>query len=405
MAVPNLNDRKGIFFETIEGFSDFEPNGVFSDAVPFFGYLSRVSYSGKVPVITDCSNFAYMPCAQSAPWIRTGTFGLDFSRDYPFSRDGYKGGIHLRFTRYRNKDNGDVFCDVPICIAKRGYRVQTSSVITNTWVFSGNSPAARVYKLFRSIVKNFVQSTTQTIITFYSNRIVFSGGVNETVSYESYRRWIGLGIQAGGEAGTNGGWGGNNGGGGGSAGGFWFGIVDTLRSGEGSMRLVVGGYDSGTNGHDGADISLQVNGTEVLRVNGGHKGGGQVTERDASYFSTYKSTAGGAGSGDWSGSSTSLSDYISPLRDEDSISFANFPGGGYNNHAGGGGASAFSYGGTGGGYAFGGSGGTAGEDMGAYRSGDTSKGYGAGGGGGSFAWFGGGHRGGSGGFPYIVIGY
>ena len=371
MAVPNLsNATPGVYVGAIEGQSSFEPaahNGyTFGRAFNTQSKFFLVSGSGNSYSVTDMYTRAYMPTSISTnSWFTSSRksdvrskFKLDFSETFDWS-SGREGGSWIRHSK---------------------------SCIRNYYVFANR------------VIEAIPRTNTTTTITLTSSSYRASGAVSYSGSWN--RRWVGLSLQAGGEAGANkSGWGNGSGG---SAGGYWVGLIEL----SSTVTITIAGYDAESEGRDGSTITVRRGGNTLITVNGGGGEGGEVLYSYTSGLIAFRSAKGGTGGGGTEGSGASISSWPAETSDQESIPFINTIGGESPNGSGGGGGSVYCSGGSGGGHAvdfgFGGDGDN-GEDRG--EGWFYSGGYGAGGGGGSYSFWGGTNYGGSGGYPYVIVGY
>ena len=410
MAVPNLsNATPGVYVGAIEGQSSFEPaahNGyTFGRAFNTQSKFFLVSGSGNSYSVTDMYTRAYMPTSISTnSWFTSSRksdvrskFKLDFSETFDWS-SGREGGSWIRHSKFSSNSSTSPSYDYPVVLARTGYRTMTISSYYSLTYTNGN-PCIRNYYVFANrVITAIPRTNTTTTITLTSSSYRASGAVSYSGSWN--RRWVGLSLQAGGEAGADkSGWGNGSGG---SAGGYWVGLIEL----SSTVTITIAGYDAESGGRDGSTITVKRGGNTLITVNGGGGEGGEVLYSYTSGLIAFRSAKGGTGGGGTGGSGASISSWPAETSDQESIPFINTIGGENPNGAGGGGGSVYCSGGSGGGHAvdfgFGGDGDN-GEDRGEGWS--YPGGYGAGGGGGSYSFWGGTNYGGSGGYPYVIVGY
>ena len=271
------------------------------------------------------------------------------------------------------------------------------------------------YDFWSNPVIRKVNTDTSNSLTITLTSSSYSCSDGASGSWRDYkgtaqtRRWVGVVLQAGGGAGGAS-WI-NHVGGGGSGGGFWIGLVNIS---SGTTRITIEKYSSGGgDGQAGAAVSLSNNNCSITvnpgryttgSSNGGTTEGGDVTI-SGSGFITYKSVTGGKGGyvSSSGGNRISVSNVPAPTPDTDyiPISAANNLTSMYTEvwwGSGEGGQGGFSPLGMGGIPAASGS-----QVSDAGQNGFFSS-YGAGGGGSTSGnW--GKKNGGSGGYPFVCIGF
>lgn len=396
MPIPNISFSRGAYFGTINGYkaSDFEPayqnNGNYRRAVTRSSSIYFVTSSGS---LTDLYTLAYMPF--SSDDVRDGS---QTNSSYFNKNLIYSSGRVGDFIRIDSKSQGRY----PLSLALKGYRVKTIGSYEYWYYTGGYGDAARIYDFWsrRFIEQPHTSNSTLTItLTTSTYKVGSRSARNWTLpdGTATTRQYVGVALQAGGGAGGKGWWG--HDGGGASAGAFWCGIVYL---GEGSITITVEAYNATGDGKEGSRITLSRGGSTWLLVErgqypfGNNKGtsqGGSVTFYSGNY-TTFAYSKGGNGAGNGLGTGTNLSTFYAQTPDQSNIPFAPM-GGGFDapNGTGSGGGSVIGRGANGGGWN------TEGADAGVGLSNPNQ--YGAGGGGGG--WWG--RDGGSGGYPYFVIGY
>lgn len=406
MAVPNQPfSRAGIYFAQIEDYS-----GPFEKAIQEgpYSYKRAVSVSGLLNHVTnvpngsytDCYTYAYMPANTTASWIVQDK--NYFSSEYTYSwTSGRVGGTKLRHTRY---SGSSIIEDYPVTIAKRGYRtLTTDSAPASIGVYDdGSTVRVRTWYDFFN--------TEQLDVTNENDEEV---QINlSTSSYSTYRgevqdfscsgswgkgscQWIGLALQAGGEAGADKtGYG--NGGSGGTCGGFWFGL---LKLSAGNWVITISNYTATSGSKAGSSIEVTCDGVTLLQVNGGEGGEGKVSTSTSPNLISFRYANGvGGGGGGKNGKSVSVTDWVAQTPDQKGIAFVSIKAGEGATGGGGGGASSIrAMGGFGGGHKW--------WDWNGYGA-DGAFGYGAGGGGASYSmlWWET-KKGSAGGKANVIIGY
>lgn len=414
MAVPSHDLSTGMYFGSINGYSassfetvqhggeySFQP-ACMTPAVAYF-----IDSSGT---ITDMNSLAIMPYRDSGSWITSTEKSRWFNQDFSWSPTSSRVGYN--FIRHKTPSK-----TYPLSLARRGYRTYT--VATNTFE-NGTEHGYSVrmsysYDFWANVAFEGINTATNSPLFIYLDSSGYRTSLGETGYWRNNqgsavsRTWVGVFLQAGGAEGGKC-WI-NHVGGGGSAGGAWLGLIDVS---SGTTTINVGAYSaSGGDGRAGSKIVLS-NSRCTITVNngvyttggsqGGISAGGTVTT-SGSGFITYKNITGGNGGYDSDKGENRIyvSSLSAPTYDQKSIPLSNSSmlsslystvwwGGG---KAGQGGMTILGAGGIPA------TGDSSTMDAGA---GGKYKSYGAGGGGNSGGdWFG--KPGGSGGYPYVSIGY
>lgn len=400
MPVPDHDLSKGTYFGNINGFTADRFETVKQGVDAPYEYRSAILekgvmyfYNSGSPI--DVNTLAYMPFIASSA---TGNSAKYFNRSIYCSAERKCDD----FIFVTSEDEGSY----PVSMALKGYRTFTSDKSYSSGLFWPHADDYYsinvVYYCWNTLIID--QSLTENedlIITLTSSGYTISDG-DFTAWPTGNRYWIGMALQAGGGAGGDG-WPIHTGGGG-SGGGYWCGLVPLTSR---PLTLKVTGYKATTDGRDGSDISLYYSETDVqLEVNGGgydfggsstgESKGGEVVVYNESLL-TYLAKTGGYGGGKkQAGEGVEVSAFIASSSDQKSISFTTKEGPPAKT-SGGGGSSVMANGAPGVGKN------THGSDSGV---GINSPRYGAGGSGASVTnLFGKRANGGSGGYPYIIIGY
>ena len=422
MAIPNITFSTGMYFGDINGYSasSFEPayqgsNAYYRRAMTRPSCIYFVTASGTK---TDMYTLAFCPISAS---VTNGTDSVtrqnsSYFKEVKFcSSDG-----SLNFNK-KFLIKGPSLGSYPLSLAFKGYRVMTSPDATKYSISGKSYYDALKYSFFnRNIIAREVTTDSELRVTLTRDGYSINGGTERPWTLadgSSTKRYcVGVALQAGGAAGGDG-WCNHNGGGG-SAGAFWAGF---LTLGENKTEIVVEGYIATQDGKEGSDITIRrehSSGVDYISyVYGGQYsfGGNTTGTSEGGYLAgflfsgseenTIKKSEGGDGVGAGKeGKGLSTSKYTAPVPDMGSISFDSMKGGEDVWLGGGGGASVMGKGGKGGDRQ---------GDYGQDRGVDCDvPAYGAGGGGGGgydagdiTSWGGKRARGGSGGYPYIVIGY
>ena len=409
MAIPNITFSTGMYFGDINGYSasSFEPayqgsNAYYRRAMTRSSCIYFVTASGTK---TDMYNLAYMPISAS---VKNGTDSATRTNTSYFNKNvSYNSGrVGDNFIKIKGNGLGEY----PLSLALKGYRTMLSNSRTLTSVSgSANRVDSVVYQFFNTPVIQRA-NTDSSDLTIYLGTDYYTINDGSHRSWyaadgtTTHRYWVGAALQAGGGAGGDG-WPGHSGGGG-PAGGFWMGMLRL------PVTITVTAYTALDDGADrGASGDITSN---LVIVRGGRYAysgglvantspGGEVEYVSSSGTITYRKVTGGRGGSNdrGSGSSEGVDAYTlsSPTLDQPSMSFLTTSGGS-KSASGGGGGSVMGRGGNGRGNEWWGEG-YSGEDRGVDSKVNS---YGAGGGGAS----GDGAKrtnGGSGGYPYIVIGY
>lgn len=307
MPIPSITLTRGMYFGTINGFdaSAFEEayqggnGGTYESACRTPGVAFFIDSSNN---LTDMNSLAVMPFNSNESWISPDEKSQYFSKDHLWgdesTRVGYNFIRHKTPTMY-----------YPLSLAKKGYRTFTSNdYIRQTGEFSDYSLiTAYTYDFWnRPIIARSNTSTTSSVtisLTDTGYRINY-GTTRSWMDKDNInpitRHWIGVALQAGGgEGGAS--WI-NHVGGGGSAGGFWLGLVDLTNGGTTTITLEDYSSSHG-GGATGARVTLR-NSLCSITVNPGHYDtggaqggstpGGSVSVSGRGYL-TLSSVRGGTG--------------------------------------------------------------------------------------------------------------
>lgn len=335
MPVPSYDLPTGMYFRSIEGYtaSDFEiaklQNGLsFQPACVTPGVAYFIDSSGNT---TDMNSLAIMPCKYSPSWysidpIMASYFSTSFDWSPESSRVGYNFIRHTTPTR-----------DYPLSLAKKGYRTYSWSRYYFEDALLSLDGAERtilgaIEYMFWSnpiISKANTDSESAFEIRLTSSGYSCSDGTEGTwkdyQGTEISRKWIGVVLQAGGGAGGMS-WI-NHVGGGGSGGGFWIGLVDIS---TGTTTITMDKYSSGYgDGETGAAVSLSnpAYGNSITVSPGkyttgsaqkGTTAGGGVSTSGRGFI-TYKSLTGGTGGYTTGENKVNPSSISKPTPDTESI--------------------------------------------------------------------------------------
>lgn len=400
MAVPNKDfTEPGFYIASLQG-----QTGTFENAS---SYRRAIVKSGLLRFVTDVSNgnhtdvysYAYMPCNIVPSYLVTSA--NYFSSSYTWAWTSPRVGAS--FIHHVRKSGSSIVENYPIIIARKGYRVRTSSTYSQsagTWTDGVYRISRKYYYFFtrRTLAESNSSSSTSRVITLNTSGYTVKQG-SSTVRSSNWssgtRYWVGLGLMGGGEAGGNKtGWG--SGGAGGTCGGFWFGLINLS---AGTWTISMEKFSANNGNADGSDITVSLNGSTQLIVRGGAGGSGSISVHDSSNLITFRSASGvGGGGGGKNGGRQSVSSWSAQTPDQESISFTTLPAGmGANGGGGGGASSILAMGGNGGGHGV--------FDWNGYSS-SEAMGYGSGGGGAPYSmWPWETKNGSRGGYCYAVVGY
>lgn len=333
MPVPSEELSTGMYFQDIEGYtaSDFETtnagNGFsYTPACMTPGVAYFITSSGNT---TDMNSLAIMPCNYSPGWYTiTSEEKKYFNKSFDWSPSSARVGYN--FIRHTTPSK-----DYPLSLAKKGYRTYTSDEYD--WETASykdrNFYPSYTYNVWANTELEKVNTSTSSPIIIIMN----TTGYYIEGSFHSWsktpRNWIGIVLQAGGGGGGNS-WG-NHVGGGGSGGACWVGLVNLSAGGETTITINSYSSSSGLGGGEGKEEGARItlsNSRCTITANPGYYGTGKANsgttpggtvETVGSGFITYLNCTGGKGSYA-SGSADnriSVSSLASPTPDQKSIPF------------------------------------------------------------------------------------